>query len=134
MWARIENGVVSELTEINPDGRYHSSYTWTKCGKNVSVGWTYDGKVFSAPQADPPQTPVIVTMRQARLALHAAGLLQSVEDSIDAMPEPSRTTARIEWDYASMVERSSQFVAMLGAAIGLDYAQMDELFMAASIL
>lgn len=82
----------------------------------------------------PPQAPSSVTMRQARLALHASGLLQSVEDSIDAMPEPSRTTARIEWDYASRVERSSQFVAMLGTAIGLDDAQMDELFMAASIL
>lgn len=80
------------------------------------------------------QIPVSVTMRQARLALHADGLLQSVEGAIDAMPEPSRTTARIEWDYASRVERSSQFVAILGAAIGLDDAQMDELFMAASIL
>lgn len=80
------------------------------------------------------QTPHKVTMRQARLALHAEGLLQSVEDTISAMPEPSQTAARIEWDHAGHVERSSQFVAMLGAAIGLDDAQMDELFMAASIL
>lgn len=134
MWARIESGMVAELTDINPDDRYHPSYAWAKCGKNVSVGWMYDGKVFSAPQADPPQLPVIVTMRQARLALHTAGLLQSVEDAISAMPEPEQTSARIEWDYASRVERSSQFVVMLGAAIGLDDAQMDELFMAASIL
>lgn len=86
------------------------------------------------PAAQPPQAPSSVTMRQARLALHSAGLLQSVDDAIAAMPEPDQTAARIEWDYASRVERSSQFVAMLGAAIGLDDAQMDELFMAASIL
>lgn len=87
----------------------------------------------SAPKAV-AQAPAIVTMRQARLALHAGGILQSVEDAVNAMPEPDRTAARIEWDYASRVERSSQFVVMLGAAIGLDDAQMDELFMAASIL
>lgn len=87
-----------------------------------------------APEAQLSRVPASVTMRQARLALHAAGLLQSIEASIDAMPEPSRTTARIEWDYASRVERSSQFVDMLGTAIGLDDAQMDDLFMAASIL
>lgn len=87
-----------------------------------------------APDVQSPRVILSVTMRQARLALHAEGLLQSVEDAISAMPEPSQTAARIEWDHAGHVERSSQFVAMLGAAIGLDDAQMDELFMAASIL
>lgn len=81
-----------------------------------------------------PKLPESVTMRQARLALLAAGLLQSVEDAIAAMPEPGQTAARIEWGYASTVERSSQFVAMLGSAIGLDDAQMDELFLSASLL
>lgn len=87
-----------------------------------------------SPGVQTPQSPASVTMRQARLALHTAGLLQPVEDAIALMPEPDQTAARIEWDYASRVERSSQFVAMLGTAIGLDDAQMDELFMAASIL
>lgn len=73
-------------------------------------------------------------MRQARLALHAEGLLQSVEDAINEMQEPSKTAARIEWDYAGHVERQSQFVAMIGSAIGLDDAKMDALFMSASAL
>lgn len=90
-----------------------------------------DKHLAVAPQ---PQAPVSVTMRQARLALHSAGLLQSVEDAIGALAEPDQTAARIEWGYASTVERSSQFVAMLGSAIGLDDAQMDELFLSASLL
>ena len=78
-----------------------------------------------------PVVPARVTMRQARLALHAAGLLQSVEAAIDAMPEPPQTAARIEWDYASEVHRASEFVGMLGGAIGLDEQALDDLFLKA---
>lgn len=84
------------------------------------------------PTALPPQVPSRVTMRQARLALHAAGLLQSVEAAIDALPEPPKTTARIEWDYASEVHRASSFVALLGAALDLDDQGLDDLFFAAA--
>lgn len=82
----------------------------------------------------PPQVPSRVTMRQARLALHAAGLLQSVEAAINAMPEPPQTAARIEWDYASEVHRASEFVGMLGGALGLDEQGLDDLFFAAAAL
>lgn len=78
--------------------------------------------------------PSRVTMRQARLALHAAGLLQSVEAAINAMPEPPQTAARIEWDYASEVHRASEFVGMLGTAIGLDEQGLDDLFLAAAAI
>lgn len=87
-----------------------------------------------AKSAQDSRVPTMVTMRQARLALNSRDLLQSVESAISSLPESEQKIARIEWDYASRVERSSQFVVMLGAAIGLDDAQMDELFMAASIL
>ena len=80
----------------------------------------------------PPQAPASVTMRQARLALHAAGLLSAVETAIDALPEPPKTTARIEWDYASEVHRASSFVALLGTALELDEHGLDDLFFAAA--
>ena len=78
-----------------------------------------------------PQTPTVVSMRQARLALHASGLLASVEAAINAMEEPQKTTARIEWDYASEVHRASKFVTLLGAALGLDEQSLDDLFLKA---
>lgn len=84
--------------------------------------------VLEKSPAQPPYIPAVVTMRQARLALHAAGLLQSVEDAIEAMPEPERTEARIEWDYASEVRRDSVFTASIGAAIGLDGTPLNDLF------
>lgn len=78
--------------------------------------------------------PESVTMRQARLALHAAGLLTQVEAAINALPEPSRTEARIEWDHSREVFRNRDFVLMLGASLGLTSEQMDELFITAATL
>ena len=86
--------------------------------------------------ADPvvPQIPQVVTMRQARLALLGAGLLTQVETAIDALPEPHRSAARIEWDYSSEVHRSKAFVQQLGAALGLTNQQLDALFTQAATL
>lgn len=84
--------------------------------------------------SEPRTVPPEVTMRQARLALHAAGKLATVNAAIAALPDPPRTAALIEWEYSSTVLRDSQFVALLGPAIGLDAAALDALFVAASKL
>lgn len=78
-----------------------------------------------------PTIPVVVTMRQARLALHAAGLLGTVNDAVAGITGPDGEAARIEWEYALTVERGSALVASMAAAIPLSEAQLDALFMAA---
>lgn len=78
------------------------------------------------------QVPSEVTMRQARLALHQAGFLSTVEAAINAMPEPPRTAARIEWDYSNAIQRDNQFVSQLGAILELSSSQLDELFIQAA--
>lgn len=78
--------------------------------------------------------PSKVTMRQARLALHEAGLLVGVETAIDALPEPHRITARIEWDFSSEVFRDKPFVLMLGQALGLSPEDIDQLFISAAMI
>lgn len=78
--------------------------------------------------------PSIVTMRQARLALLADGKLAAVETAINALPEPQRSAARIEWDYSSEVHRDRAFVQTLGAALGLDSDALDALFTQAAAL
>lgn len=92
-------------------------------------------------ESDPPviETPVVpvpdsITMRQARLQLHAIGKLSAVQDAINQLPEPPKTSAQIEWDYAAVVERASPFVALLTPALGLSDEEMDELFIQASKL
>lgn len=99
---------------------------------NVAAGWTRSGAgSYTAPS---PVAPTEVTMRQARLALNAAGLLASVEAAINAMDEPAKTQARIEWEYSGAVQRHNGFVSVLAPALGLTEGQTDALFIAASAL
>ena len=82
--------------------------------------------------ADPVVTPVpqAVTMRQARLALHGAGLLSAVNAAINAAGE----AAKIEWEYAQEVQRTSGLVPAMAAQLGMNDAQLDALFTAAAAL
>ena len=81
-----------------------------------------------------PVVPRAVTMRQARLALLGAGKLADVDAAINGMSEPTKSAARIEWEYSGEVQRHNGFVAALGPALGLTEAQIDALFIAAAKL
>jgi hypothetical protein len=68
-------------------------------------------------------------MRQARLALLAADLLDGVDAAIQAIPDAmQRRAAKIEWEYASTVERDGPFTQQLAAGLGLDGPALDNLF------
>ena len=74
--------------------------------------------------------PRQVTMRQARLALLSAGLLDDVEMVIAA----AGREAQLEWEYAAVVERSNPAVAAVQQQHGLTDAQIDDLFREAAKL
>jgi hypothetical protein len=93
---------------------------------------TDDGTLILTPPK--PRPPAAVTMRQARLALSAAGLLDQVDVAINALDEPQRTEARIEWDHSQEVERNRALVGLLGQALGLSDDQLDDLFREAATL
>jgi len=80
----------------------------------------------------PAAVPLVVTMRQARLALLGAGLLAQVDTAIDALASPAKEAARIEWEYSQEVHRDRPFVQTLGAAMGLSDEQLDALFTTAA--
>ena len=83
---------------------------------------------------DAAAVPLRVTMRQARLALHGANKLSMVEAAIDALSEPTKTAARIEWEYSNEVQRHNGLVAALAPALGLTDAEIDALFRTAASL
>ena len=93
--------------------------------------YVVDGGTVSIPSPGVPQS---VTMRQARLALHAAGLLTSVDAAIAAMDEPDKTAAQITWEFAQTVDRGFGMVPQLAAALGMTETQIDDLFIAAAQL
>jgi hypothetical protein len=75
-----------------------------------------------------------VTMRQARLALEQAGKLSMVNDAIASMDEPDKTTASIEWEYGSTVERMSPWVNTMTSALRMTNEEIDSLFELAATL
>ena len=74
--------------------------------------------------------PQQVTMRQARLALLSAGLLDDVEAVISA----AGRAAQLEWEYAAVVDRSNPAVAAVQQQQGMTDAQIDDLFRGAAKL
>ena len=74
--------------------------------------------------------PQQVTMRQARLALLGAGLLDDVEAVITA----AGREAQIQWEYASVVERNNPVIAIVQQQQGMTDAQIDDLFREAAKL
>ena len=76
------------------------------------------------------KVPQVITIRQARLALLAAGLLDSVEAAVAA----GDRTVQIEWEYATELHRAWPTLLGLAGALGLTDLQVDELFIAAAQL
>ena len=86
--------------------------------------WTQKWRVDNVPV----EVPQSVTMRQAQLALHAAGHLDAVEAAIEA----AGVVAQIEWKAAKDVHRDSALVAMMAGVLDLDDAALDALFVDAA--
>lgn len=83
------------------------------------------------PIPEPEPTPTTqVSMRQARLMLYNMGLLEQVQAMISLAPVP----VQIEWEYATVVERSSALVTEIGAQLGLTDDQIDRMFEDARLL
>ena len=97
-----------------------------------SIGWLWDGETLTPPPPEPPVAPSAVTMRQARLALLGAGLLDDIDAAINGLPSPQKEAARIEWEYSQEVQRHNGFVSVLAPILGLTEAQTDALFIAAA--
>lgn len=74
--------------------------------------------------------PQQVTMRQARLVMLSAGLLDDVEMVITA----AGRAAQLEWEYASVVDRNGPIVAAVQQGESLTDEQIDDLFREAAKL
>jgi hypothetical protein len=91
-------------------------------------------EIAALPGPQPTPVPEQVTMRQARLALSAAGKLAAVDAAIASLPEPQKSAAQIEWEYSAAVRRTQPLVLALAPAIGLSDEQLDALFIQAAAL
>jgi hypothetical protein len=78
--------------------------------------------------------PETVTMRQARLALQQQGLLVTVDATIATIEGSEGDAARIEWEYASEVNRNSPLVQSLVVGLAWTEQQLLDLFLLANTL
>jgi hypothetical protein len=81
--------------------------------------------MWSVVPLPPPQVPAEIQMWQARAILFRSGLLGQVEQAVKAATNPE---IEIAWEYAPNVVRQSAFVSAMAAAINLDNAAIDNLF------
>ena len=64
------------------------------------------------------------TPRQARLALASQGLYETVQTTVVAISDE----ARIEWEYATTIERTSPLIDAMKGALGMTDEDLDNLF------
>jgi hypothetical protein len=97
--------------------------------------WLAEGNTpLPADSVIPPKVTE-VTMRQARLALLGAVLLDDVDAALNAIPnEAQRKAALIEWEFSNTVQRDMALVQQLAPALGLSEQQLDNLFAQAAQL
>ena len=125
----LTNTIVTDQAQVDPFTIFSTNYAeqFIEALDEVTFGWSYEDGEFIAPPPPPIVIPVL-TMRQARLALLDAGLLDEVEAAITT-PEN-----RIWWDYSTTVERNHPLVDAVLTALGKSPEEIDEMFIEAAKL
>lgn len=114
---RIEDGLYIPMVAGN---RHYDEY----------LEWVAAGNLAEGHTSPPALVPDVVSMRQTRLALHAAGHLATVNAAVSVMP----MEAQIEWEYATEVRRDNGLTAVLAGLLSLDDTALDSLFTVAAQL
>jgi hypothetical protein len=75
--------------------------------------------------------PLSITMRQARLALLAGGLLTTVSEAISSGTDES---LKIEWEYATQCKRDWESLTAMATTLGMTERELDDLFVLGATL
>jgi hypothetical protein len=76
-----------------------------------------------------------VTPRQMRQALILSGVsLTDIDAALDSLPEPTKSLAKIEWEYSIAFKRLNPLVASVGQILGWTSQQLDDLWKLAGTL
>jgi hypothetical protein len=113
-----EQGIVTDVFLLNALSERPGSVL---CPDHVSLGDDINAEL-------PVVIPTTVSMYQARIALHQAGLLATVQAGIGQMSEE----AQIKWEFAPTVKRNDALTIALASALNLTEEQLDSLFTTAA--
>lgn len=100
----------------------------------INPNYVWDGITLNAPVVITPEPfiyiPQSVSMRQARLQLAKLGTYNIVNNAVNMMDE----VAKIQWEYATSVERNNPITAAIIQLLGWTEEQTDQYFIDASTL
>lgn len=137
--AMIKNNIVENITIVEDNS------SWAPVGfdlvditnlPDIYMGSSYINGVFTPP-IDQNQPVIIlpVTPRQFRQALVLSGVdIAVIESAIDQLSEPTRSLAKIEWEYSTAFLRSNALVNQMGPSLGFDSEALDNLWLLAGSL
>lgn len=139
-YARIEDNTVVELIDLPPSLEIADAFhpdiaaTIVLCEyTDVEQDWLYENGTFEPPVAPPELTPEEkraampnLTARQLRLGLLHLGKLGEVPVAISALPEPEKSQAEIEWQFASEFRRLHPLIVQLLPILDLADEDVDQ--------
>jgi hypothetical protein len=121
MWVRIDNGVVTEITDTDPTGKYYPSINWIDC-IHANIGDAFVDGAFIPVVLD----TVILSCSawQIRAALTQLGWRAAVEAAISAANQDLQDA----WHYANSFQQDNAKIAEIASAIGKTEIDVKHLF------
>lgn len=137
---------VADKDPLEQDGWLHPAFSTQIApgehveGKTIHFidgGWVYQDIPQASQETDAngPEidlVPKSVTRFQVRVALHNAGQLDEVESLMTAPDTPMRI--KLAWCDSQEFPRDSATVQAIGLALDISSSQIDDLFIAASVI
>lgn len=122
MWARIENGSVAELTDIDPEGRFHPSLEWVACDDTTTLGMTYDGAFHEPVVLAPTAEEVRAMIAARRFQAETAGIVidgSAIDTGRDsqALITGAAVSAMLDTNYSCQWKTPSGFIELTSQQI-----------------
>lgn len=133
----VDGGIVGNVIEWDGDAEAEGAWAPPKgavavASDEAQIGWSYANGAFTPPAPPVPAVPQVVSPRQMRLAMLAAGVLPQVQAFVDG-PDASEAV-RIAWEYATEFHRDDAMIDALAQMLGMTSADIDDLFHAAAAI
>lgn len=140
MWALIVDNRVAEVHATKPDT--HADLNWIETELSVEPGALYENGTFvslaeqqlrvqqAAEQAALTTVPAAISKFQAKMILNQYDLLNTVEAMM--VDETTPITVKLAWNDAQEFRRNSPTIATMAAALNLDDATLDQMFIQAA--
>lgn len=79
--------------------------------------------------------PEKISSRQLRSQLILQGFnLETIEQALNQLPEPNRSLAKVDWEYATNFYRNNAMIVAVGQLLQLTEDQIDNIFRQGALL